>query len=583
MSSTTQSSNWREIISARSTITNKQEYLTSTNGALNINGSFSISGSPIPISNAPTAIVTAIVDSSGNQISSFGGGTQYTDGGTPPTHPIGPTLEFNNGGTWATVSAANPLPVSGSFTPPSLQNVNITEVGGSVIALGQTTGSASLPVVLSSDIALPTGTNHIGSVGQFGTWNITNVSGTISLPTGASTSAKQPALGTAGTASSDVITVQGIAGMTPLKVDASATTQPVSGTVTVQQSTASNLKVDLSGTAANSTAIKVDGSAVTQPISASSLPLPTGAATSVKQPALGTAGIASTDVITVQGIASMTALKVDNSGVTQPVSGTVTANAGTNLNTSALALETGGNLAAIKTDTDTLAGAVTASVVQSNIKQINGVAPSMGNGVSGTGVQRVTLASDSTGQVALASGSTVAVTQATASSLNATVVGTGTFSVQTSAQVPGTGATNLGKAEDAAHASSDTGVFVLGVRNDGAATSFTNANGDYNPIGTDTQGRVYVVQKAGTSTLTNVSTSTTNATLLSSNTARVGAQIYNDATQILYVKFGVTASSTSFTAPLAASTYYEVPAGYTGQIDGVLASGTGTARVTEES
>lgn len=35
--------------------------------------------------------------------------------------------------------------------------------------------------------------------------------------------------------------------------------------VTVAQSTASNLKVDLSGTAANSTAIKVDGSAVNQP------------------------------------------------------------------------------------------------------------------------------------------------------------------------------------------------------------------------------------------------------------------------------------------------------------------------------
>lgn len=62
------------------------------------------------------------------------------------------------------------------------------------------------------------------------------------------------------------------------------------------------------------------------------------------------------------------------------------------------ALETGGNLA-------TLAGAVTASVVQANVKQINGVAVTMGNGVSGTGVQRVTIASDSTGQVALATGS----------------------------------------------------------------------------------------------------------------------------------------------------------------------------------
>lgn len=60
--------------------------------------------------------------------------------------------------------------------------------------------------------------------------------------------------------------------------------------------------------------------------------LPTGAATAAKQPALGTAGSASTDVITVQGIAS---------GTTIPV----TASAGTNLNTSALALEAGGNLA----------------------------------------------------------------------------------------------------------------------------------------------------------------------------------------------------------------------------------------------
>lgn len=57
--------------------------------------------------------------------------------------------------------------------------------------------------------------------------------------------------------------------------------------------------------------------------------LPSGASTSAKQPALGIAGTASTDVITVQGIASMTALKVDGSAVTQPVSGTVTANIGT--------------------------------------------------------------------------------------------------------------------------------------------------------------------------------------------------------------------------------------------------------------
>ena len=68
---------------------------------------------------------------------------------------------------------------------------------------------------------------------QSGTWNITNISGTVSLPTGAATAAKQPALGTAGSASADVITVQGVASMTPVQVS---------------QATASNLNATVVGT-----------------------------------------------------------------------------------------------------------------------------------------------------------------------------------------------------------------------------------------------------------------------------------------------------------------------------------------------
>jgi len=79
----------------------------------------------------------------------------------------------------------------------------------------------------------------------------------------------------------------------------------------------------LAVTAAN--ALKVDGTGVTQPVSLATQPLPTGASTAAKQPALGTAGTPSADVITVQGAAAMTALKVDGSAVTQPISGTVTA------------------------------------------------------------------------------------------------------------------------------------------------------------------------------------------------------------------------------------------------------------------
>lgn len=81
--------------------------------------------------------------------------------------------------------------------------------------------------------------------------------GTPGLPTGASTAAKQPALGTAGTASADVITVQGKASMTPILTDGSATTQPVSGTVTA------GLPADVAPATQNVTVIDTGSSSAT--------------------------------------------------------------------------------------------------------------------------------------------------------------------------------------------------------------------------------------------------------------------------------------------------------------------------------
>ena len=151
------------------------------------------------------------------------------------------------------------------------------------------------------------------------------------LPTGAATAAKQPALGVAGSASADVLTVQGIA------------------------------------------------SGVGLSVSAVSLPLPTGASTAAKQPTIGTAGAASVDVLSIQGIAGGTAL-----------------------------------------------------------------------------------------------------------------------SVQTTSEIPGVGATNLGKAEDAVHASGDTGVLSLAVRRD-ANTSLVDATGDYAPFQVDATGslKVAIISGAG--------------------------------------------------------------------------------------
>lgn len=81
---------------------------------------------------------------------------------------------------------------------------------------------------------------------------------------------------------------------------------------------------------------------------------------------------------------------------TQSGSWSMTANAGTNLNTSLLALETGGNLATTATNTGTIAGAVSASVMQSNTKQVNGVTTLAGAGAVGTGSQRVAVGQDTT-------------------------------------------------------------------------------------------------------------------------------------------------------------------------------------------
>jgi hypothetical protein len=61
----------------------------------------------------------------------------------------------------------------------------------------------------------------------------------------------------------------------------------------------------------------------------------------------GTAGAPNASVVSMQGIAGMTPVKVDGSGATQPISGSVTTNAGTNTSTALLALETGGHLASI--------------------------------------------------------------------------------------------------------------------------------------------------------------------------------------------------------------------------------------------
>lgn len=110
------------------------------------------------------------------------------------------------------------------------------------------------------------------------------------------------------------------------------------------------------------------------------------------------------------------ALKVDNSGVTQP-SNVSQINGVTPLMGNG-ASGTGAQRVTIANDSTGIisltTGAATIGSLAANqsvnISQMNGVTTTMGNGVSGTGVQRVTIASDSTG--------TSIVTQATGTNLH---------------------------------------------------------------------------------------------------------------------------------------------------------------------
>lgn len=218
-------------------------------------------------------IDVSIIDGSGNQITSFGGGVQYTEDVASASDPTGTQLIARRRDSLSTETTDD-----GDNTA-----VNSTAKGELYV-------------------------KHIDAIPVTDNGGSLTVDGTVAV--------------------SGSVAVTGPLTDTQLR----ATAVPVSGTIAATQSGTWTVQP---GNTANTTAWKVDGSAVTQPISAAALPLPSGASTAAKQPALGTAGTASADVITVQGIASMTALKVDGSGVTQPVSGsvTVTQATGTNLHT----------------------------------------------------------------------------------------------------------------------------------------------------------------------------------------------------------------------------------------------------------
>jgi hypothetical protein len=256
-----------------------------------------------------------------------------------------------------------------------------------------------------------------------------------------------------------------------------------SGGTTGQQTMANSSPVVI---ASNQSSIPVTGTffQTTQPISVASLPLPVLAATSTIQ----TNG---TQVTSVNNASGASAVNIQDGGNIITVDGTVAVS-----NTAFGITQTGSN-----NDVDILS-LPTLPAGTNNIGDVDVLTlPSItGTVTSNAGTNTSTANLDVALSTRLKPADTLAgittvttvgtVTAVTAIT-NALPAGANNIGdVDILSEIPGTGATNLGKAEDAAHNSGDVGVLALAVRKDDA-TQITGAAVENSPISVDAYGAVY--------------------------------------------------------------------------------------------
>ncbi len=280
---------------------------------------------------------------------------------------------------------------------------------------------------------------------------------------------------------------------------------------------------------------------------------------------LATAGTGTTD--TLNGTTGISFRSV--SFQVTPAAGTVTAGVitfeGSNDNTNfvSIFLSDRANVTAIPVATITLAA--------STSRYFTGAIPfryfraRISTGITGTttGVQAFTVFS-----VIPFSDPRLTVSQATAGSLNATVAGslttvsTVTTLSGTTTLTPGTGAANLGKAEDAVHTSGDVGVFALGVRADTLA-DVSGATGDYTQMTTDLKGRLMVGSAPRTLKLNQVTTITSSTT--ETTIATAVASTFLDLYGLIVTNTSATAVNVAIKDATAGTTRmnFAVPAGDT--------------------
>lgn len=139
--------------------------------------------------------------------------------------------------------------------------------------------------------------------------------------------------------------------------------------------------------------------------------------------------------------------------------------------------------------------------------------------------------------------------------------------VDVTSTIPGTGATNLGKAQDSAGGATDTGVAILAIRDDEQA-AMTPADGDYTTLRTDKFGNLKVTQKPDATSepkygVINVASSGDN-TLQAAAGAGIKIRVTSAmmiATGAVSVRFESGAGGTALTGvmPLVASSGFTLP------------------------
>jgi len=438
---------------------------------------------------------------------------------------------------------------------------------GSGSATGYLNASTASTTVVLGD-ALPPGSNAIGSV---------SVSSSA-LPSGASTAALQDA-GNTSLASLDTKAPALVSGRVP--VDASGVTVTVTGTVTANVGTTNGLALDATLTGGTAKVLLFDGTntigtsgrpirtdptgSTAQPITDNAgsltvdtpqLPASLGATTksgslsvAIATDQVGAAGTAAANVLTVQGIAGMTAVKVDGSAAAQPVTdngGTLTVDSAQLPASLGITTKSASLSVALASDQTGTAGAASSTVMT-----VQGVA-------SMTPVQ---------------------VSQASASALNATVVGAGTAGSASGGVLTVQGVASmtpvLSRISDGTNAAAIKAASTPAAATDPALVVEQSPN-----------------SPSLTPAITSRASSGSSVTLLASNSARKSASFFNNDVNDLYLnEAGGTATTAigGFTVVIPYRGYWELPRGanggvVTGAITGIWsAAGSSGASVTERS